>query len=123
MTKTDNKITLVNIKFNLNACKNLTKKELDVLSDTATNSSFVQAFGNKLKLRDFVNICIVEDRVQDLNSVTCGIFQMNFYDNLFNPNKNSKIQNKKRLNKKTIETLLNELFVLNNQDTNEVTIQ
>ena len=123
MTKTDNKITLVNIKFNLNACKNLTKKELDVLSDTATNSSFVQAFGNKLKLRDFVNICIVEDRVQDLNSVTCGIFHMNFYDNLFNPNKNSKIQNKKRLNKKTIETLLNELFVLNNQDTNEVTIQ
>ena len=123
MTKTDNKITLVNIKFNLNACKNLTKKELDVLSDTATNSSFVQAFGNKLKLRDFVNICIVEDRVQDLNSVTCGIFQMNLYDNLFNPNKNSKIQNKKRLNKKTIETLLNELFVLNNQDTNEVTIQ
>ena len=123
MTKTDNKITLVNIKFNLNACKNLTKKELDVLSDTATNSSFVQAFSNKLKLRDFVNICIVEDRVQDLNSVTCGIFQMNFYDNLFNPNKNSKIQNKKRLNKKTIETLLNELFVLNNQDTNEVTIQ
>ena len=123
MTKTDNKITLVNIKFNLNACKNLTKKELDVLSDTATNSSFVQAFGNKLKLRDFVNICIVEDRLQDLNSVTCGIFQMNFYDNLFNPNKNSKIQNKKRINKKTIETLLNELFVLNNQDTNEVTIQ
>ena len=123
MTKTDNKITLVNIKFNLNACKNLTKKELDVLSDTATNSSFVQAFGNKLKLRDFVNIWIVEDRVQDLNSVTCGIFQMNLYDNLFNPNKNSKIQNKKRLNKKTIETLLNELFVLNNQDTNEVTIQ
>ena len=123
MTKTDNKITLVDIKFNLNACKNLTKKELDVLSDTATNSSFVQAFGNKLKLRDFVNIWIVEDRVQDLNSVTCGIFQMNFYDNLFNPNKNSKIQNKKRLNKKTIETLLNELFVLNNQDTNEVTIQ
>ena len=123
MTKTDNKITLVNIKFNLNACKNLTKKELDVLSDTATNSSFVQAFGNKLKLRDFVNIWIVEDRVQDLNSVTCGIFQMNFYDNLFNPNKNSKIQNKKRINKKTIETLLNELFVLNNQDTNEVTIQ
>ena len=123
MTKTDNKITLVDIKFNLNACKNLTKKELDVLSDTATNSSFVQAFGNKLKLRDFVNIWIVEDRVQDLNSVTCGIFQMNFYDNLFNPNKNSKIQNKKRINKKTIETLLNELFVLNNQDTNEVTIQ
>ena len=123
MTKTDNKITLVNIKFNLNACTNLTKKELDVLSNTATNSSFVQAFSNKLKLRNFVNIWIVEDRVQDFNSVTCGIFPMNFYGNFFNPNKNSKIQNKKRLNKRTIETLLNELFVLDNQDINKVTIQ
>ena len=36
MTRTDNKITL-NIKFNLNVCKNLSKKELDALSDTASN--------------------------------------------------------------------------------------
>ena len=34
LTRTDNKITLVNIKFNLNACKNLSKRELDNLSDT-----------------------------------------------------------------------------------------
>ena len=91
MTRTDNKITLVNIKFSLNACKSLTKKELDTLSNTATNFfHFIQALGNKLKLRDFVNIWVVEDRVQDLY----------FYDNLFNPNKNSKIQDKKRLNKR-----------------------
>ena len=82
--------------FNLNACKNLTKKVLDALSDAAMNFfHFVQAFDNKLKLRDFVNIWMVEDRVQDLNSVTCGIFQIYFYDNLFNPNKSSKIQHKK----------------------------
>ena len=91
MTRTDNKITLVNIKFSLNACKSLTKKELDTLSNTATNFfHFIQALGNKLKLRDFVNIWVVEDRVQDLY----------FYDNLFNPNKNSKIQDEKRLNKR-----------------------
>ena len=113
MTRTEKKITLVNIKFNLNACKNLSKKELDALSDTATNFfHFIQAFGNKLKLRDFVNIWMVEDRVQDLSSMTCGIFQLYFYDNLLNPNGNSKIQNLKRLNKKTTETLFNELFVL-----------
>ena len=64
-----------------------------------------------------------EDRVQDLNSVTCGIFQIYFYDNLFNPNEHSKIQDKKRLNKRTIETLLNELFVINDQDTSDATIQ
>ena len=38
---------------------------------------------------------MVEDRVQDLNSVTCGMFQKYFYNNLFNPDKNSTIQDKK----------------------------
>ena len=124
MTRTDNKITLVNIRFNLNACKNLSKKELDSLSDTDSNFfHFVQAFGNRIKLRDFANMWMLEDRVQDLNSVTCDIFQIYFYDNLFNPDKNSKMQNKKRLNKKTIETLLNELFVLDDQGKNEATVR
>ena len=50
MTRTDNKITLRKIQFNLNVCKNLSKKEFDSLSDTATNFfHFIQAFGNKLK--------------------------------------------------------------------------
>ena len=96
MKRTDDKITLVNIKFNLNACKNLSKKELDALSNTATNFfHFIQAFGNKLKLSGFGNILMVEDRVQDLDSVMSEIFQMYFYDNLLNPDQNSKMQDKK----------------------------
>ena len=66
---------------------------------------------------------MVEDRVQDLNSVTCGVFQLYFYDNLFNPNEDSKIQGKAKLNKRTIEILLNELFVLDDLDKNEETIR
>ena len=120
MTKTDSKITLFNIRFNLNNYENLSVDELDALSDTATNFfRFVQAFSNKLKLCNFVNTWMVKDRIQSLNYVTCGIFQLYFYDNLFNSNENRKIQDKTRLNKKTIETLLNELFVLENQDKNE----
>ena len=84
---------------------------------------FIQAFGNKLKLRNFVNIWMVEDRVQDLDSSTCGIFQLYFYDNIFNPDENSKVQDKAKVNKKTIETLLNEIFVLDNQYKNEQTIR
>ena len=66
---------------------------------------------------------MVEDRVQNLNSATCGIFQLYFYNNLFDPDENSKIQDKTWLNKKTIETLLNELFVLEDQDKNKETIR
>ena len=124
MTRTDDKITFCNIRFNLNACKNLSVEEIGALSDTASNFfCFNQAFSNKLKLRNSVNIWMVEDRVQDLNSATCGIFQLYFYDNLFNPNENSKIQGKTKLNKKAIETLLNELFVIDNQDKSKETIR
>ena len=92
MNRSDKKIALCNIRFNLNACKNLSNEDLDALSDTATNFfRFIQAFGNKLKLRNFVNIWMAEDRVQNLNSATCGIFQIYFYNNFFNPDENSKM--------------------------------
>ena len=124
MTRTDSKITFCKIRFNLNAYKNLSEGELSASSDTANDFfRFVLAFGNKLKLRNFVNIWLVEDRVQDLNPVTCGIFQLYFYDNLFNPNENSKIQNNVKLNKRTIKISLNELFVLDDQEKNEETIR
>ena len=80
---------------------------------------FIYSFGNKLKLHDFVNIWMVEDTIHDLNSLTFGIFQIYLYDNLFNPDQNSRIQNKR---KKTIETLLNKLIILDDQEQNETTI-
>ena len=117
------KITLVNIKFSLNACKNLSKNELDNLSDTARDFFyFVQSFGDKLKLHDFVNLWMVEDRVEDLDTLNSGILQIYFCDNLFNPDQNSKIQSRKKLKKKTVEILLNELLVSNDQKRNEAII-
>ena len=106
--KTDIKITLVNIKFSLNACKYLSKNDLNNLRDAAKDFFyFVQSFGDKLKLRNFVNLWVVENCIQDLDSVNCGIFHIYFYDTLFNLDKNSKIHNKTKLNKKTIKILLN----------------
>ena len=123
MDRSDNKITLCKIKFNLGACKDLTKDEIDSLSDTARNFLyFIQAFGIKLKLRSFLNIWMVEDRLQDFDLSTCGIFQIYFYDNLFNPDQNSKIQGETKLDKKTVEMLLNELFSLDDRE-NEIKME
>ena len=117
MNRTDQKITLCKIKFNLGACKELSKEEIDSLSDTARDFFyFVQVFGIKLKLRSFVNIWMVEDRIQDLESCTCGISQLYVYENLFS---NSKIQSKTKFKKTTVETLLNELFSLDDKE-NEI---
>ena len=66
---------------------------------------------------------MVGGRTKNLDSVTCGILQLYFYDNLFNPKKKIKIQDKVKLNKKAIETLLNELFVLHDQEKKKATIR
>ena len=123
MDRTDDKITLCKVKFNLSACKKLTEKEINSLSETARNFFyFIQAFGIKLKLRGFVNIWMVEDRLQDLDSATCSIFQIYFYQNLLNPEENNKIQGNAKLNKKTVETLLNEVFSLDDKE-NEIKVE
>ena len=45
-----------------------------------------------------------------------------FYQNLFNPEENSKIQGNAKLNKKTVETLLNEVFSLDDKE-NEIKME
>ena len=93
--------------------KNYQKKKLIPFRDFFY---FIQAFGIKFKLRSFVNIWVVVDRIQDLDSATCGIFQLYFYENLFNLDKNSKIQNASKLKRTTVRILLNELFSLDNRE-------
>ena len=62
---------------------------------------------------------MVEDRIQDMESSTFRIFQLYFYENLFNPDENSKNQNETKFKKTTVETLLNELFSLDDKE-NEI---
>ena len=54
-------------------------------------------------------------------TVTCGTFQIYFYKNLFFPYNNSKIHDYKELTNEALETLLNELYSLD-QKQNEKTI-
>ena len=53
---------------------------------------------------------LLQQPVQDLTSSNCGIFQLYFYKNLFEPNKKSKIINHENLKKRTIEVIFNETF-------------
>ena len=66
----------------------------------------------------------MDGRRQGAKSRFCDMWHISicFYDNLFSPDENSKVQNKKLLNKKKIENLLNKHFVLDVQETNEATI-
>ena len=63
---------------------------------------------------------MLEDPIQNTETVTCGIFQLYFNENLFNLDTNSKIPNNKKLTKKTVETLLNELFSLDKENNEKI---
>ena len=53
MMQTDDKVTLVNIKFSISSCEKLSNKDIKNLTNTATDFFyFAQSFGNFLKVKD-----------------------------------------------------------------------
>ena len=69
-------------------------------------------FGKLHKINNVVTVHLVDNQLQEIETDTCGIFQLYFYVNLFPPLKNSSIVNNKKLSKSTLEKILNELFYL-----------
>ena len=63
-----------------------------------------------------MNIVILENNLQELSSSTCGIFQLYFYKNFFDPSIQSLILQHKNLNTETVKTLLNEIFTSKAQE-------
>ena len=57
-----------------------------------------------------------------IDTDTCGMFQLYFYYNLFVPYENSSIVEDKKLTKRTVEKILNEIFSLD-RDLNEKIIE
>ena len=54
--RTDNNLTLCKIRFNLGACKTLSKEDIDSLSDTARNFlllSLCPSFWNQAQTQEF----------------------------------------------------------------------
>ena len=97
------------MQFDLANYKNINKRQL-----TRTAQEFFHTLNEfaKIHKRKVVDVFMVDDCLQNLESDTCGLFQLYFYVNLFLPEQNSKILNNKNLTINTIQTLLNEIFVL-----------
>ena len=105
----------------MNTYQNIQKKKLEQLRTTAQDFfHFIESFGELHNLNNKVSIWMLEDPIQKLDTFTYGSFQFLFFENLFEPNENSKIQNHRRLTKKAIETLLNEIFTTNKQENKEI---
>ena len=71
---------------------------------------FVESFGEHEKQKTNVSVWVLEHPIQKFEISTCGVFRIYFYEN-------SKLHSHKKLTKKAVETLLNELFSLNREKT------
>ena len=76
----------------------------------------VNKYGKNRNLRNEVVIQLVNDQLQVVKKDTYEIYQIYFYVNLLNPLENSSILNKKTLNRKTIEKVLNEILSVDRQE-------
>ena len=109
INKKGKRINLTYVQFDLESFRRINRRHL-----TPTAQDFFHTLNEfaKVHKRKVFNVYMVDDQLQDLQSDTCGLFQLYFYTNLFLPRENSKILNNKILNMKTLETILNEVFVL-----------
>ena len=62
----------------------------------------------------------VDNQQQNETSDICGVFQLYFYKNLFEPIKKSKIINDNKLAINTVLTLLNEIFSTSDKENEQV---
>ena len=118
--KNDRKITLISLTFSM-----VEYKKAKGLSELRTTTQdllhLMYEFGKLHDVKDEINVFSVDDQLQRIETDTCGIFQLYFYYNLFNPLKSSSIIESASLGRNTIEKLLNEIFSLD-RDNNEKTV-
>ena len=80
-------------------------------------------FGKLHNIENEVTVFSLDDQLQKIETDTCGIFQLYFYYNLFNPFNESSIVQDNVISKRTIEKLLNEIFSLNKEQNENIVTQ
>ena len=117
----DDKLTLIKLKFSMNGYNNLAEKKIFNLSSTAQDFfHLIYGFGKNENITNFENVWMLQDPIQMDTTITCGLFQLYFYENLFFPGENSKLLNYKKLTNIVLETLLNEPFALDRENNEQI---
>ena len=112
----DTKIKLCSMTFDSTIWDKMSHQKKSQLNETATYFFHLLYQFAKLKKTNKMNIVILENNLQELTSSTCGIFQLYFYKNLFDPSIRSTILEHKNLNTTTVQIILNKIFTSETQE-------
>ena len=120
--KSDCKITLISLKFSMQEYEKI-KDRKQLKTTTQDLLHLMYEFGKLHNVQDEVTVFSLDDKLQKIETDTCGIFQIYFYNNLFNPFSNSSIIKDNVISKHTIQKLLNEIFTLIQEQNEKVITQ
>ena len=120
--KNDRKITLISLTFSMREYEKI--KDLKELRTTTQDLlHLMYEFGKLHNIENEVTVFSLDDQLQKVETDTCGVFQLYFYYNLFNPLKKSSIVQDSVISKHTFEKLLNEIFSLNKEQNENIVTQ
>ena len=92
---------MARLLFPSNLMKKIKEKFLDNLTNTAKDFfHLLSEFGKIKKQKKEMKFILLDNQLQELTADTCGIFQLYFYKNLFDPVRGSKIIDDEFLTKK-----------------------
>ena len=118
------KLTFIKLNFSMNDYKSLAEKEIFNLSSSAQDFfHIIYGFDQNEIITNCVNVWILKDTIQMDTTITCGPFQLYFYENLFFLDEHSKLQNYKKLTNIALETLLKRFFTLNREKNEQILIE
>ena len=104
-------------KFLIDGYKTLTEKEIFNLSTAAHEFTFlIYNLSKNENITNFVNAWMLEDPIQMKITRPCGLFQLYFYKNVFLQDETSKLQSYKKLTNADLETIINNLFTLDQEN-------
>ena len=101
--KKDNNLSLASLKFPIETYHNLKEREISNLTDTAKD--FFPLLAEFVKVNNVLKemtVLMLVNKIQEIYSYTCSLFQLYFHKNLFDPDENSKILNDEHLTKKLL---------------------
>ena len=100
-SKSTHKLKLCAMKFCVLSWQKMSQKKSQ-LTETAQNLFCLMEQFERLKKSQCMNSLILENRVQNLLSSTCGFFQLYFYKNVFDPDERSKVLDHQKLTENTL---------------------
>ena len=110
-------IEIVELTFSVSGYQKLTEKERASISSEAHDLfNLLSGYARVKNESEELYLIILDTKLQDDESSTCGKFNLYSLKHLFDPLKTSSVLNCKKLNETTLELLFSEIFSVDTKE-------